>query len=118
MHGRNGVFFEPLEEIRSRAGVVGRRYRRTQAAFMRCRTVVGESAGRGGRRREMSAVGEGGEEIDARLESPDEREREDARPLRACEIRQRARQRKRERENERRKRDGMIIYRLDDISTR
>jgi len=49
MHSRNGMFFEPLEEIRSRVGVVGRRYRRTQTAFMRCRMV--------GRLRHNAAVG-------------------------------------------------------------
>lgn len=40
-HSRNGVFFEPLEEIRSLLGIIGRRYRRTQTAFMRCCWMVG-----------------------------------------------------------------------------
>jgi len=57
MHGRNGMFFEPLEEIRSRVGVVGRRYRRTQAAFMRCR-MVGQLR-HSGRQRKMSVEEKG-----------------------------------------------------------
>jgi len=71
----------------------------------------------------MRGVRKEGRRGDARLESPDEREREDARPLRACEKRTerldaRSTEREREREREREMRTRACAEREREMKAR